>query len=399
MGCPASALPEPAHIVGDLAGREVTAEFELLCEAARPRPDLTRFRELLLQGTDFGLLAALAAAHGVRPALLDCLGQIAWETVPETHKTALERFRQQHLAHTLALTGELYRLTACLSDAAIPFVAFKGPTLALSLHGNFAGREYNDLDLIVPPQQVDAAEAAIVSLGFASPQGDRAFRRAFLASQRQYAFTREDGTAIDLHWAFSGTHAPFPLAPEDAWDEPAGLAVGNRTVPILSAPNLALLLAGHGTKEGWAMLKWVSDFARLVDRHPDLDWADLHRRARARRCGDAVLLACAVAQDLLGVAIPEGLGPAVAASGRVRARARVVRASLQASTAPPPSGEHFADLLLCDRRIDRIAGALQLTFTPTAGDHDALKLPAALWSAYYVTRPCRLAFRMVLGRT
>lgn len=377
----------------------MTAEFELLCEAARPRPDLTRFRELLLQGTDFGLLVALAAAHGVRPALLDCLARIAWETVPETEKTALEQFRQQHLARTLALTGELYRLTACLSDAAIPFVAFKGPTLAFSLHGNFAGREYNDLDLIVPPEQVDAAEAAIVSLGFASPQGDRAFRRAFLASQRQYAFTREDDTAIDLHWAFSGTHVPFPLAPEDVWSEPAGLTVGNRAVPVLSTPNLALLLAGHGTKEGWAMLKWVSDFARLVDRHPDLDWAVLHRRARARRCGEAVLLACAVAQDLLGIAIPEALMPAVAASGRVRARARVVRTFLQASTAPPPSGEHFADLLLCDRRIDRIAGALRLTFSPTAGDHDALKLPAALWSAYYVTRPCRLAYRMVLGRT
>jgi hypothetical protein len=376
----------------------VTAEFELLCEAVRPRPDPTRFRELLLQGTDHGLLAALAAAHGVRPALLDRLGQIAWESVPETVKTDLEQFRQQHLARTLALAGELYRLTARLSDAAIPFVAFKGPTLALALHGSFAGREYNDLDLIVPPEKVDAAEAAIVSMGFASPQGDRAFRRTFLAPQRQYAFAREDGTAIDLHWAFSGTHAPFPLAPEDAWDAPAGLTVGNRSVPVLSTPNLALLLAGHGTKEGWAMLKWVSDFARLVDRHPDLDWADLHRRARARRCGDAVLLACAVAQDLLGVAIPEALVPAVSASGRVHARARVVRASLEESTALPPSGEHFADLLLCDRRIDRIAARLKLTVTPTAGDYAALKLPPAFWGAYYVTRPCRLAYRAIFGR-
>jgi hypothetical protein len=375
----------------------VTTEFQLLCESVRPRPDLTRFRELLGRGSENKSLASLAAAHGVRPALLDCLGKTGWDRIADAEKAALEQFRHHHLARTLALTGELHRLTDRLSAASIPFIAFKGPTLALELYSGLAGREYNDLDVIVPPAMVGAAEDTIRAMGYDSPQGDRAFRRAFLAPQRQYAFTRDDGLAIDLHWSFSGSHVPFPLAPADSWKNPAELLVGSRPVPVLSPSNLALLLAGHGTKEGWAMLKWVGDFARLIDRHPELDWEELHRRARACRCGEAVLLACAMVQLLLGIEVPRALVPAVTASGRVRARARAAAASLRRSTAPPVAAEHLADLLLCDRRIDRIAGALRLAFTPTAGDYAALKLPPAFWGAYYVTRPCRLALRAVFG--
>ena len=246
----------------------MTTEFELLCLAAQPRPDLTRFRELLRKGTDHRSLTALAATHGVRPALLDCLGEISWETVPETGKAALERFRQHHLTRTLTLAGELHRLATALSARSIPFVSFKGPTLALALYGGLARREYNDLDVIVPVQHVDQAETVIASLGYTSLQGDRRFRRTFLASQRQYAFTRpDDGAAIDLHWDFSGAHTPFPLATTGLWDDPPLLPIGDRAIPVLSTADLALLLAGHGTKEGWTMLKWGQRF-RPAGRPP-----------------------------------------------------------------------------------------------------------------------------------
>ena len=94
---------------------------------------------------------------------------------------------------------------------------------------------------------------------------------------------------------------------------------------------------------------------------------------------------------------PTASGPA--GSGRVRSRAAALVGTLRRGLPPPSRGEHFADLLLCDRRIDRIKGTLKLAFTPTAGDYEAIKLPPALWGAYYATRPCRLAFKAATGRT
>jgi hypothetical protein len=381
------------------AGVEVTPEFQFLCLAARPQPDQTRLRELLRKGIDHRALIYLAAGHGVRPSLLDCLGELSWETVPDDVKADLDRFRQSHLLKSLNLAGELHRLAASLSDRSIPFVAFKGPTLALALYGGLAGREYNDVDVIVPERRIDDAEDVIGSMGYASPQGDRTFRRAFLAAQRQYAFSRaDDGAAIDLHWGFSGTHVPFPIAPDEIWQDAPLLSVGGRDVPVLSAPNLALLLAGHGTKESWAMLKWVSDFARLIDRHRTIDWEALHARAQARGCGGAVLLGCALAKELLDFAVPQALASRIAGSDRVRKRTAAIAGTMRRGLPPPAQVEHFADLLLCDRPIDRLRGALKLAFTPTAGDYEAMRLPPALWSAYYASRPCRLAFRTAARR-
>jgi hypothetical protein len=381
------------------AGVEVTLEFQFLCLAAGPRPELTGLRELLRRGVDHRALMRLAGGHGVRPSLLHCLAELSWETVPDDVKADLESFRQQHLLKSLSLAGELHRLAKFLSDRSIPFVAFKGPTLADTLYGGLAAREYNDVDIIVPPRWIDAAEEVIESIGYASPQGDRRFRRAFLAAQRQYAFVRADqGIAIDLHWSFGGAHVPFPLDSGEIWDKPPLLSIGGQDVPVLSLPNLALLLAGHGTKEGWAMLKWVSDFARVVDHHRDLDWEALHALAVARGCGGAVLLACAMAEELLNVPAPHALVSRIAGSDRVRKQTAKIAGTMRRGLRPPVQMEHFADLLLCDRPTDRLRGALRLLFTPTAGDYEAMRLPPALWGAYYACRPCRLVFKTAAGR-
>lgn len=374
------------------------AEFDLLCLTARPQPDLARVRDLLRKGIDHPLLARLAEGHGVRPQLFQSLSDLSWEAVPEAERDSLERFRQRHLVRTLTLSGELHRLATAFEGKAIPFVAFKGPALAIALYGDLARREYNDIDVLVPEPRLDDAEDVLAALGYLSGQGDRAFRRAFLAHLRQHAFARADGdAAIDLHWALSGPHVPFPLKTADVWNDLRRISIGDRDIPTIAGANLALLLAGHGTKEVWKLLKWVSDFALMIDRHRDLDWSEIHRRALRQGCGDAILLGCAMTRELLDVAVPGALAGLLAQSDRVHSRALSLAEHMRAGHLPSPQGENFSDLGLCDRRLDRIKGTLRLAFTPTPGDYAALKLPPALWGAYYATRPFRLAFKAIAG--
>jgi hypothetical protein len=159
----------------------------------------------------------------------------------------------------------------------------------------------------------------------------------------------------------------------------------------VSGANLALLLAGHGTKEAWRCLGWVCDFALLLDRHPELDWLGIHRRARARGCGDAVLLGCAMALELLEVPVPQVLQHSIAASARVRALAALLSHELRQGLSLPAPERHFSDFHLCDSRLDKLKAAMRLVLTRTTGDYEAMKLPQALWPLYYATRPFRLA--------
>ena len=379
------------------------AEFDLLCFAARPRPDLSRIRRLLDERIDGELLVLLAAQHGVSSNLLRCLDELSWVSTPPAVRQGLQSFRRHHLPRTLSISQELVTVATALTDAGIPFATFKGPMLALQLYGDLALREYADVDLIVPERDMERAEQVLAARGYRNLQGDRAFRQAFLRHQRQYALVREDlDAAIDLHWDFTADPLPFPLRPAEIWSRLAQVSLGGCSVPTLAGEELALLLAGHGTKEGWRSLGWVCDFAMLVDRFPDLDWGRIHERARRNRAGNAVLLACAIAHRLLETPVPPVLGGLIAHDRNITARAAELAARLR--SAPPADivRPPLEDLLLCDRARDRIWTAIKLTLAPTPGDYEALPLPPPLWPLYRLTRPLRLIAGFVgrvVGRT
>jgi hypothetical protein len=371
-------------------------EFELLCSAVRPIPDRAHIHKVLRTGVDSDIVVDLAAQHGVRPNLVQSLSSLSWELVPERLREALEAFRHAHLLRVLSVSNELIGLAAAFSESGIDFATFKGPVLALQLYGDLALREYSDIDIIVPTVQMDRTEDILAVRGYRNIQGDRAFRRAFLRHQRQYAFAREGFDAsIDLHWDFTAEPLPFPLRPSEIWTALEPIKVGSVSVPTIAGQELALLLAGHGTKEAWRSLGWVNDFAMLIERNPGLDWSNLHARARRNGSGLSILLAIAMAQELLGTPVPPALAAALAGNRQVASLAADLAARLRGRFPADAEQENLADLLVCDRFGDKIRAAAKMVMTPTPGDYQALPLPAALWPVYRMTRPVRLATRLI----
>jgi hypothetical protein len=369
-------------------------EFDYLCLIARPEPDWVAARDLLRAGLDHDELLRLAAQHSVRPQLIAAYARAAWEGVPAELRAECDAFQRYHLARMLFLSDELRRADELFARNGVPLMAFKGAALAAFLYGDLSRREYGDLDILVPKDRVAEAERLLGSLGYSGPFGDAKFRHAFLAFQQQYAFVRNDIRAsIDLHWHFNGTHSPFPLQPEDAWRDLAEVKIGDRRIATLSGANLALLLAGHGTKEAWKKLGWVRDFATLIHREPDLDWGEVFRRARAQGCGNAVLLGCVLAETLLGVPVPSVLAKVAHDGVTVRKDADAITGIMRRGEAPAPVRPYLEDLGLCDRRRDRVSSVVQQAFTRTASDYVAWPLPPPLWRAYYLTRPFRLVFK------
>jgi hypothetical protein len=376
----------------ELTPRAGRVEFDILCLSTRPHPDPERIVALLRRGVDADYIVALAAQHGVRPGLVQSLSEIPSDLVPAPLRDALAAFKRGHLAWALGVSNELLAVAAAFSGAGIAFAAFKGPVLALHLYGDLARRECSDIDFIVPPSQVEAAERILAEMGYRNVQGDRAFREAFLRHQRQYSFVRQGfDTAIDLHWDFTADPLPFPLGVEEIWSGLSSVAIGGRSVPTFAGEELALLLAGHGTKEAWRSLGWICDFAMLVDRLPDLDWPRIHARARRHGCGDSVLLACAMAQALFETPVPPALVRAVDANERVRRLAAELVARLRSTLPDEVPRETLEDALLCDRWRDRLWAGLKLALTPTPSDYQALPLPRPLWLLYWASRPVRLA--------
>ena len=368
------------------------AEFDLLCLAACPHPDLAKIRERLRAGIDVDVVMELAAQHGVRPNLLQALSSLSWDQVPARMRDALERFQHGHLLRALAVANELIGLAAGFSDARIDFAAFKGPVLAMQLYGDVALREYSDIDIIVRPAAVDRAERVLSARGYRNTQGDQAFRRAFLRHQRQYAFVRDAvDAAVDLHWDFSAELLPFPVRAAEIWSASKPVVIGGVNVPSLAGEDLVLLLAGHGTKEAWRSVGWVCDFAMLVERLPGLDWPGIHARARRNGSARSILLGAAMAQELLDQSPPPFLSATLDRHPAIVALSRELAGRLRVAFPADIERANLEDLMLCDRLGDRILASTKIAMAPTPGDYHALPLPAALWPAYRLTRPVRLA--------
>jgi hypothetical protein len=384
----------------ELLGQQGLAEFAVLCSVTRLNPNYSAIATALTGNIDWAVLLTLAAAHSVRPQLIHALQKLDWVNVPAEKKRSLLDFGRLHQARSLLFAAELIRVRDEFSQRAIRFATFKGPSLAAGLYGDLALREYNDIDLLVDKQKLAQAEAALGSLGYAPLFGGSLFRGAFLSYQKQYMFVREDPKlAIDLHWDFTGISVPFPLAADEIWNALGTVDIGGQVVPTLARTNLALLLAGHGAKEGWRCLSWVADFAMFIEKHRDLDWSDVLDRARRKRCGRSVLVGCRLAAQLLGTRVDADILRLAENNMQARRTADAVVRRISIGYPVPALDREFGALESCENWLQKARAIRKLLITRTVSDYVSMPLPRSLWPIYHLTRPFRLATKVITNFT
>ena len=139
---------------------------------------------------------------------------------------------------------------------------------------------------------------------------------------------------------------------------------------------------------------WVCDFAELLHSSP-IDWVTILDRAQRSQSSRPLLLAIALASTLLGAPAPAALIDRVWKTLGVRklvedAKLRMLR------TVPEGELEFFLNGLKArDRLRQRLMAIASLLTTRTVGDYEAMPLPKSLWGLYYLTRPFRLAGKML----
>jgi hypothetical protein len=370
-------------------------EFQLLLCCARSRPDAGSVRDLVSKGIDWQLLLNLASQHFVRPILLQSLKCVCWDSVPKEIKLELMMFNRANAQKNLLFTRELLQLIDLFNKNAIPIAAFKGPILSRIVYGDISLREFSDLDVIVAKDNLSKAQDILLARGYQADFTDRDFRAAFQSYQGQYAFRHGNtGIAVDLHWRLSGAAVPLTLAA--IWPRLEQVTIAGRTVFTLSQDDLALFLAEHGTKEGWRSLIWVCDFAEVVRKYKDIDWGAVLDRAQRRNSSRSLLLAIALASTLLDAPAPVALIARAHKNSAVRKLAEKAQLGMLRSAQEPETAEFLRRLTTSDRLTNRLWTVAALLATRTVSDYQAMPLPKILWGTYYLTRPFRLAIKLIV---
>lgn len=199
--------------------------------------------------------------------------------------------------HTWA-QGEVLRglsrpVLQAFADRKIDFVVLKGVALVeLAYGGDGGARPFGDVDVLVPPEQVDDALAALAELGWADVWLDPPRVAHLRRVVHSCGFANGSGGALDLHWhlllgcCWPGADDPFLSAA-------VPFELGGLRARTLCASDHLLQACAHGVLSGTygdeVLLQWVVDAAALL-RAPSLevDWDRVVGLTRELRLVDAV---------------------------------------------------------------------------------------------------------------
>jgi Uncharacterised nucleotidyltransferase len=259
-------------------------ELELAVCCSRTTPDpatAERIRELVTGEIDWGLALEIASRHRVTPLVHRKLLSIAPEVFNCPGGVTIARQARVVAARSLRLTGELLRLVAAFEAKGISPIPIKGPLLALSSVGDVAGREFDDLDILVRPRELPVARAVLVSLGY-TPEHvlDREQEAAFIRSEHAFRYMRRrDQMVVELHWRLQDRYLSFPFDTEELWNRAVTVSLFGKKVRCLTLEDTILFLCMHGAKHYWERLEWIACLPALLKANPAIQWPVVLKRA------------------------------------------------------------------------------------------------------------------------
>ena len=382
-------------------------EARLLLCCARTSKDAdtaSRITALLQEDIDWARLLGLARKHRLTPLLYWHLGVGNAEAVPKHISEQLRAYFHHNSLRNLQLTRELLRLIRMFEARGVPVIPYKGPTLAAFAYGNFALREFIDLDILVHKQDIPRARKLLTSMEYREQNRlTRAQEAAFFESQREYVFVHESGSVVELHWAVTPRILSFPLDPESLWGRVGKVTIGGDAVLTFSPEDIMLLLCVHGSKHLWYRLAWICDVAELICVTETMDWERLLDRASHLGAQRMLFLGLYLANGLLGAALPRTVLEKLQTDPAIIPLARQVQVwlfqesgeetDIFARGRDDASSFHPFRVKIRERLRDKAAYVARATLVPTPEDWELLPLPKPFFPLYYALRPVRLSGR------
>jgi hypothetical protein len=353
--------------------------------------------QFLAMQMQWPVLLERAYGHQVYPLVYRNLLDLGFPGVPEAVQAEL---KGQYLANAMRnqlLAEELARLLGVLGKAGIRVVPLKGVALAQSLYGDVAARVCVDIDILVPPANVDQTIALLLASGYRTEHNDPYLEKLALRHGRHFSMVREGrgiSFLLELHWILIQHSSHNHEAVRDLWAEA-------RPQPFLEVPAHSLnseweflYLCIHAVDHEWRSLKWLIDIHEVTSGS-GIDWQRVAKKAEQFEIALPVEQTLAVSSMLLGTRLPACYSLAVLPEG-----VKLFRDSPASDEAE--NALAFRHLRLLQRPWDKVRYFSSILFAPKSTDLEFLRLPRGVRFLYYVIRPVRLAgkwgWRAAFGR-
>jgi len=170
-----------------------------------------------------------------------------------------------------------------LRSRGVDALLLKGPVLAQRLYAEGETRGYWDIDLLVSPRDLPAAEAALRALRYR--KGNEVLGIDDVGGVKHGEVWARQGAnhggpiIIDLHWRLSRCEATGEVVWEALARNRGAIELQGHSVAVPGQEGLALHLAIHATQGGPEDTKAMADLRRGIERWPLDAWRGAARLA------------------------------------------------------------------------------------------------------------------------
>lgn len=381
---------------------------ELWLMLASAGGDTAKIQNLLLRPVDWDLFLQLALHHRVYPLVYKTLSQLNNPAVPDNVLDYLRQKYLENIMQALTMTGETVRMIKCFESHGIHAVVLKGAPLAWRLYGDIAIRPSRDIDILVPPEELERAKLILGNEGYQGAEPEypgqdltprqihmlsKAFPHGFHVSYRHSM----KNVYLEVHWKLANkVTLPLPTERNTKIIEVAG-----SRLPVLSDEMWLLYLMSHGAGHAWFRLRWLVDIAKFTQQG-DLDWEKTAFMAKKFGLQSILHQSLILANGLLDAPVPPNL-QSVAAHDRSAWRLSNTAINVFLSVADiemrrnndqhPSYWPRIYNFHVRRGWKNKFNYLLRELFRPTINDIKVITLPDRLFGLYYVVRPFAFLYR------
>ncbi len=385
---------------------QMNPELALVLCCARTHLDetLVARRDLLLQeDLDWARILHLVSVHRLIPLVFRNLTSVRDGSVPGRVVAQLQAEYREAIDHNLFLTAELLSLLKLFSANGLSMLPYKGPVLGEILYGSVCLRQFGDLDILVPKNQVLEATELLVQDGYRLEWPDVPLTpdrtQDHLETKYNYQLVRRDGrVTVELHWSILPRYFSFPPHTEWLWRDLVETHVCGQKTRSFTSADWLLILCAHGANHCWNRLSWICDVAELLRRFPDLDANRLDTQATELGCRRMLHLGLLLARDLLEAPVPASLHDCAMADQPACTLADEILERCNSTTRYVPRVLEVPrfHIRVHERLSDR-ARYCRALVVPSVEDWRVVRLPGFLSFFYYLLRPLRLLREYILS--
>jgi Uncharacterised nucleotidyltransferase len=285
---------------------------------------------------DWRAVVAQAVQQGLAPLVHTGLPAIA-PGAPDGTRAELRAAYLGAAVRTEAWVGPtLERAIEALRGTGLEPIVLKGAALAYQAYPEPAQRTLSDIDLLLPPEQVDRASAVLLECGFwtddSDPHPDHHLRPHY---------GDEGLVGVELHHALLPEPNPYTIDLERIRARTLIKQLGRVEARVLAAPDALLFTCIHlayAHRYRWFPLRSLTDILAMATRcDAELDWGLFVTTVRSSRTAGAVYWPLRFSSEWLRAPVPDGVLSALGPPTTLRRLVEVIaQPRCILDTRPPP---------------------------------------------------------------